>query len=113
MATLTNPQLKITPVSGSNQADVEASVGVGITPLEQFLIANGLGLSLRCELWGADSGFNGDDDLLSVVGVRPVPVSTTHTFKVRVPRNSERCGRELLAAGSQLRPRTRLAGVRP
>jgi hypothetical protein len=88
MATLTNPQLKITLVSGSNQADVEASVGVSLTPLEQFLIANGLGLSLRCELWAADSGLYGGDDLVRVVGTRAVPVSTTHTFKLRVPRSA-------------------------
>jgi hypothetical protein len=88
MATLTNPQLKITLVSGSNQADVEASVRVSLTPLEQFLIANGLGLSVRCELWAADSGFNGEDDLVRVVGSRQVPVSATHTFKVRVPRGA-------------------------
>lgn len=88
MATLTNPQLKISLVSGSNQADIEASVGVSLTPFEQFLIANGLGLSLRCELWAADSGFNGGDDLVRVVGIRPAPVSATHTFTMRVPRSA-------------------------
>lgn len=88
MATLTNPKLKITLVSGSNQADVEASVAVALTQFEQFLIANGLGLSLRCELWAADSGLNGGDDLIRVVGTRSVPVSNTHRFTMRVPRSA-------------------------
>lgn len=85
MAELSNPSLQITLISESSEADVVATVDVGLTPFEQGLIALlGLPVELRCTIRGADpffdnNQFNFDPQL--------VTASNTVTFARRLPES--------------------------
>jgi hypothetical protein len=87
MAQLLNPSLSIELISGTSNANCTASVGVELTPFEQFLInAAGLVLQLRCTLMGADGGATGDDDFLFRYASQIVPVGGGFTFQETVSR---------------------------
>ena len=84
MAELSNPSLQIT-ISSSSEADVDARVDVGLTPLEQFLIvAAGLRLQLRCTLRGSDLIF---DNNLFNFEFQDVTGANSFTFARRLPRS--------------------------
>jgi hypothetical protein len=84
MAELSNPSLQIT-ISSSSEADVDARVDVGLTPLEQFLInAAGLRLQLRCTLRGSDLII---DNNLFNFEFQDVPGTNSFTFARRLPRS--------------------------
>jgi hypothetical protein len=86
MAELSNPSLQITLISSSSEADVLATVDVGLTPFEQGLIALlGLPVELRCRLRGADPLF--DDDQFTF-DPQPVTGSNTFTFARRLPQST-------------------------
>ena len=87
MATLSNPTLRITLVSSQPQADVEAMVDVALTKFEKYLIESGLGLTLQCRLWGADSGLTRHDDRLYTFRSQRVPNGESYRFAARVPKD--------------------------
>lgn len=88
MATLSNPKLAIKLISGTNNADVTASVNVALTAFEENLVKDGLKFVLRCKLRGDDSGFTGaDDDLYGFLG-KTVLADGTRTFQTTLSRNA-------------------------
>jgi len=89
MASLSQPHLSIKLLSGTSNAEVTATVNVSLTQFELNLVKNlGLKFKLRCQLRGADSGFNGaDDDLFTYTG-KSILAGGTSTFKATMSRNT-------------------------
>jgi hypothetical protein len=88
MANLSNPTLTIKLISGTNNADVTATVVVKLTAFELNLVKNlGLKFKLKARLWGQDGGFNGGDDDLFSFSTQTISAGGTFTFKTTVSRN--------------------------
>jgi hypothetical protein len=89
MAKLTIPNLSIKLISGTNNADVTATVLSTLTPFEKALVDTlGLKFKLKCKLWGEDSGFNGEDDELYSFGSKTITQSGPSTFKATINRST-------------------------
>ncbi|BAZ30441.1 hypothetical protein NIES4074_29010 [Cylindrospermum sp. NIES-4074] len=88
MATLSNPALSIKLIAGSSNANVVATVNVALSPLEIFLLGNGLSLQLKSKLVGDDDGFTGKDDDLFFFPTQKVTNGGTFTFQATVSRGT-------------------------
>lgn len=64
MATITSAKLSISRDRTKKTATPTVTCGVSFTPFEINQMQQGLRFRLRCQLWGADSGLTGGDDLL-------------------------------------------------
>src|SRR5262245_33744192 len=89
MPTLSNPTLVIKLIAGTSKVDVTATVKVSFSTTEETLIKLlSLRYSLKCKIWGSDSGFNGEDDALFSIASQSVNSDGTHTFKRQVDTSS-------------------------
>ena len=88
MATLSKPQLTIKLISGTSNAEVMASINLGLNDVDKNLIKL-LGIKFRvsCSLWGSDSGLNGDDDLLFTFARQTKVGPGTVVFKTTLNRD--------------------------
>ena len=86
MPAVSTPKLTIKLVSGSSNAEVTATVKAAFTAFDKALIKLGLTFRMKCKLWGADSGFNGDNDDLFSFTNQLVTSDGTVTFKQTIPR---------------------------
>ena len=64
MATITTARLSISRDRSRKTATPMVTCGVSFTPFEINQMKQGLRFRLKCQLWGADSGLTGGDDLL-------------------------------------------------
>ena len=77
MATISNATLTISHDHDKKTARVIAKCRVNFTSYEQAQMNQGLQFKLKCKLWGADSGFNGeDDDLYTLSPAKYFPDAT-------------------------------------
>jgi hypothetical protein len=78
MATITNPNLELKPDQSTKTVLATVTGKLKFTPYEMSQMQQGLRFRLKCELWGADSGFpdNGDDKLYSYSEIKTYPDST-------------------------------------
>lgn len=88
MATLSNPALSIKLIAGSSNANVVATVNVALSPLEIFLLGNGLTLQLKSKLVGDDEGFTGKNNDLFFFPTQKVIKAGTFTFQATVSRGT-------------------------
>ncbi len=88
MPSLSSAKLSITLGSGSQNADVTATVTVSLTEFDKQLVKLGLKFKLKCKLRGADSGLNGADDDLFQFPTKTVTAAGTFTFKATVSRDT-------------------------
>jgi hypothetical protein len=89
LATLSSPNLSIKLISGTNNAEVTATVASAFSAFEKALVDNlGLKFRLKCKLRGQDSGFNGADDDLFSFASKQITANGTSTFKTTVSRDT-------------------------
>ncbi|MDQ0586877.1 hypothetical protein [Variovorax paradoxus] len=89
MPSLSQPSLRVTLISGTSQAKVDATVRVNLDNFEENLVKNlGLKFKLGCRVWGEDSGFNGADDSLFSISSKTVTADGVYTFNRIVSRDS-------------------------
>ncbi|MDA7417016.1 hypothetical protein PGB34_11620 [Xenophilus arseniciresistens] len=89
MPTLSNPNLRITLISGTSKAKVDATVRVNFDAFEEALIKQlGLKFRLGCRIWGEDSGLTGADDSLFSIASQTVTADGNFAFSRTVDRDS-------------------------
>ena len=89
MPTLSSPTLSIKLIAGTSNVEVTGTVRVAFSATEKALVKLlSLKYSLSCKIWGADSGFNGEDDSLFSIASQSVDSDGTHTFKRTVNKSS-------------------------
>ena len=76
MASISNPRLDIKHDHAKKTARVLITANLNFTEYEMAQIRQGLRFKLQTKLWGADSGFNGSDDVLYTLTPKYYPDST-------------------------------------